>query len=270
MRKSFLLILIVALMVSSCSSYTATGAYVGGEFGHVIGSAIGSITGGRRGYDMGSLIGTVGGAVAGAAIGSAVENAQKQKYEKYDQMAQQEQRSYGDRPHESRSYPQRAGKKGYHFDRVDSGDDVVADDRIDFDEGDMSDVPSFSVDELSRRPAIEIRNASIIDGDHNGVLTRGEECTVMFEIMNNTSSTVYDIYPLVEDATVNNHVKVSPTLRVESIAPYQGVRYTATILADKKLKDGEIVIKVAVAQGQRVIDTQTREFTIPTRKKAVQ
>jgi uncharacterized membrane protein len=107
----------------------------------------------------------------------------------------------------------------------------------------------------------------IVESRRDGVLTRGEECTVMFEIMNNSDRTVYDVRPIVEDVTGNKHVKISPNLRVESIAPHQGVRYTATILADKKLKDGEIMVLVGVAQGRQEVTSQTRQFTVPTAKK---
>ena len=261
------MILVALLLFTSCSSYTATGAYVGGEFGRVIGSAIGSVQGGRRGHDVGTVVGTISGVAVGAAIGAVVERAQKEKYETTKPVAQKER----ERPEAIRRYDDRVDNasqretRDYRFDHI-GGNDAI-DDRITFDNEELSDVPSYSVEELSRRPKIEIRNAALFDEDRNGILTRGEECTVIFEIMNNTSATVYDIYPLVEDATGNNHVKVSPNLRVESIAPFQGVRYTATILADKKLKDGEIIIRVGVAQRQTVIESQTREFSVPTRKK---
>ena len=114
---------------------------------------------------------------------------------------------------------------------------------------------------------LEIRNAIITEAQHDGVLVRGEECTVQFEIMNNSDNPVYDIQPLVEDATGNKHVKISPNLHVESIGPRQGIRYTASILADKRLKDGEIIVKIGVAQGGREINSQTREFKVPTAKK---
>ena len=79
---------------------------------------------------------------------------------------------------------------------------------------------------------------------------------------------VYDVCPLVEDVTGNKHVKVSPNLQIECIAPRQGVRYTATILADRKLKDGEIRVLVGVLQGGREVTSQTRQFTVPTAKQA--
>ena len=226
-----------ALLVSSCTTNTAGGAYAGGQFGHVIGSAIGGISGGWRGHHTGALIGTVGGMVAGAAIGSAVDRAQEKKM----------QEAAGANPRREVSQrPSRHDGSGY--DPRGRGDDRI----------------TFSTDESP----LEIRNAMIIESNHDGVLTRGEECTVMFEIMNTSDRTVYDITPLVEDATGNKHVNISPNLHVESIAPHQGVRYTATIIGDKKLKDGEIQILIGVAQGGQEVTSQTRKFTVPTAKQA--
>ena len=236
MKKELVFVLGAALLVSSCTSNTASGAYVGGQFGHVIGSAIGGISGGWRGHHTGALIGTVGGMVAGAAIGSAADHAQEKK----------RQEAMGAHENVSQRPSRHKDKSGY--DPRGRGDDRII----------------FTNDEAP----LEIRNAMIVESIHDGVLTRGEECTVMFEIMNISGKTVYDITPLVEDVTGNKHVKVSPNLHIESIAPHQGVRYTATIIGDKKLKDGEIQVLVGVIQGGKEITSQTRQFTVPTAKQA--
>lgn len=232
MKRGIVFILGIALLLSGCSSNAASGAYVGGQFGHVIGSAIGGISGGWRGHHTGSLIGTVGGVVAGAAIGSAVDYAQEKK----------RQEAMGVRDNASR-----------HKGGSDNASRGRGDDRITF---------------SSEASPLEIRNAMIVESNHDGVLTRGEECTVMFEIMNTSDKTVYDIMPLVEDATGNKHVNISPNLHVESIAPHQGIRYSATIVGDKKLKDGEIQVLVGVMQGGLEVTSQTRQFTVPTAKQA--
>ena len=113
---------------------------------------------------------------------------------------------------------------------------------------------------------IEIRNARFIDADHDGVIRAGEECRITFEIMNRSSVTLYDVQPTVFDVSGNKHIHISPNLHVESIAPNSGVRYTATILADKKLKDGQAIIRVGVAQGNNEITSQFKEFSLQTRK----
>ena len=124
--------------------------------------------------------------------------------------------------------------------------------------------PGYSIKYNSQ---IEIRNARIIDADHDGVLCGGEECKVTFEVMNYSSKTLYDVQPTVFDVTGNKHIHISPNLHVESIAPNSGIRYTASILADKKLKDGTIIIRVAVAQGNREITSQVQEFTVRTQRR---
>ena len=90
MKKLLVISVSVMLMLSSCGTYTGSGAATGGYFGSIIGSAIGGITGGWRGSDIGSLVGLAGGAVVGAAIGAAADNAEQQKYEDY--KAQREER----------------------------------------------------------------------------------------------------------------------------------------------------------------------------------
>ena len=94
MKKLVVLSLGVLLLLSSCGTYTETGATTGGWFGSIIGSAIGGITGGPRGSDIGSLIGLAGGAVVGAAIGQAAENAHQKKVEEYQQQRVERQRDY--------------------------------------------------------------------------------------------------------------------------------------------------------------------------------
>ena len=71
MKKSFVVIMLSLLTMSSCGTYTADGAMTGGMFGAMIGSAIGGISGGWRGSHVGEVVGMAGGAVVGAAIGAA-------------------------------------------------------------------------------------------------------------------------------------------------------------------------------------------------------
>lgn len=263
MKKVLAIGMCSLLVLSSCGTATGTGAYVGGQFGHVIGSAIGGISGGRHGRDMGSLIGTLGGAAAGAAVGAAVDNAQQRKYE--DEMARRRQ---ANRPR-----------------RDDSGYDAQGrgDDRIVFEGEDHShdyslaqgqalepkSVNASSLNGYSLRvnPQIEIRHARAVDANEDMVLVRNEECTISFEIINHSDRPLFNVQPTVVEVTGNKHVSISPNLNIESIPPKGGVRYTATILADKKLKDGEVKIRIAVAQNNREITSQIQELTIPTRKK---
>lgn len=253
MKKSIIFIVGLALLVSSCSNMrTAEGAYVGAGFGRVIGSTIGGITNGWRGHEIGSLVGMVGGAVIGGVATSAAEKAQQEKVEGY-------------RRHKASQHND--GSDRYNYD--DSGYDPQGrgDDRITFEEGGNGD---YGANYASKSAApLEIRDARIVESNSDGVLTRGEECTVILDIVNNTNNPVFNVSPIVEDVTGNKHVAVSPALSIEKIGPRQGIRYTATIKADRRLKNGEIVLRVGVKQGQNEVSSESRRFTVPTSKAVI-
>ena len=240
MNRSLILIMLSGVLLWGCHS-TGEGAYVGGQFGYVIGSAIGGITGGGRGHDLGALIGTVSGVATGAAIGAAAESAREGKVS--ERIGRSRDADYGSRER-SRHDDDRIVRQGRADDRVDLGLTSPGE------------------------PPLEIRHAGVHESDHDGMLTRGEECKVRFEIYNNSDSPVYDVRPIVEDVTGNKHVVISPNLLIESIGPRQGIRYTATIMADKRLKDGEIKVMVGVSHQLQEVRSQTRYFTVPTAKGA--
>lgn len=253
MKNTGIWIVGAALLVSSCTT-TSNGAYTGATFGSVLGSAIGGITGGGRGHDIGTIVGMAGGAAVGAAVGAAAEKRQQEKIEGYHKRIEQRERQ-----------SQTDDLSG--FDATNGGDD-----RIDIGiEGPKGEV-AVSVDKL--KPAavkeaegIVIRHARIVDADKDGILKAGEECKITFEIMNYTSQTLYDVQPMVYDVTGNKHLHISPNLHVESISPNSGVRYTATVLAGKKLKDGTVKIRVGATVGNQELTAQEHEFTIVTKRK---
>lgn len=250
MKKTIIFVMGSMLLLSSCGTYTGQGAYVGGTFGSLLGSAIGGISGGWRGEHVGSIVGLAGGAVVGAAIGSAADQKAQERVAQYERQRNSD-RQYGD----NRQY----GDSRQYDHQPDGG----YDDRIDFD----APGPRETTYNNSVNDAIVIRNARIVDGNHDGVLRAGEECKVMFEIMNRSDKVIFDVQPTVYDVTGNKNIRISPDLHVESIAPKGGVRYTANILADKKLKNGEVVIRVAVKQGNREIASQVKEIVVPTSRK---
>lgn len=267
MKKTIIAFSLLALLLSSCGTYTGQGAYVGAQFGTILGSAVGGLSGGWRGSDAGAIIGMAGGAAIGAAIGAAADQREAERYEDY-------RRERAARRSDRVSVtPPPADDSGY--DSSNSGDD-----RVDFgisgptDEqaAKLPETPStektVSVTDLQRlRPAIELRNVRIVDTRQEGVIHAGEQCKVVFEIMNRSNYTLHDVQPLVNELTGNKHLHVSPNLHIESIAPGTGVRYTATVLADKRLKDGQAVLRVAVAHHDREQEALTRQFTLVTRRK---
>ena len=250
MKKTLILSVSTILLLSSCGSYAGVGAYTGGTFGSIIGSAIGGIAGGPRGSDIGTLIGIAGGAVVGAAVGAAADNAEQQRYEayKYERQQSRAARSQYDRSQYDSVQPEEK-----MYDETNSGDDRLYGFDEDFNST-ATPAPSAS------SPSLEIRKPRLVDMNRDGVLTRGETARMVFEVFNTSSEPVYRVLPLVAEITNNRHIRISENV-------LKGIRYTATIKADDRLKDGEAVIRIAVKQGGHEITSQTREFRIQTSKR---
>ena len=265
MKKIVMISACSLLLMSSCGTYTGQGAYVGGSFGSMIGSAIGGITGGWRGSDVGSLIGMAGGAAIGAAVGAAADRAQEQKYEDYVNSRIQR------RIHSQRQYEDKANS-GYDnsayddsgFDKTNSGDDRLYGFGEDF--SNAEDVNAPSTLEI-RYAALEIRHARILDASRDGVLSRGEEARMVFEVFNNSTQPIYHVQPTVSEVTGNKHIRISENVLVESIMPGKGIRYTALIKADNRLKDGDAVIRIGVMHRNKEVPSQSKEFPIQTSKR---
>ena len=263
-KKTIIAFSLCSLLLSSCGTYTAEGAYVGAQFGTILGSAVGGISGGWRGSDIGAIVGMAGGAAIGAAVGAAADQREADRYEDYrrERAARRNDRTPVAPPSDDSGY-----------DSSNSGDD-----RVDFGiSGPTGEQPTtandsvpatVSLDQLRQaRSAIELRNVKIIDSRQDGTIYAGEQCKVVFEIMNRSRHTLHDVQPLVNELTGNKHLHISPNLHIESIAPGTGVRYTATVLADKRLKDGQAVLRIAVAHHQREQESLTQQFTLVTRRR---
>lgn len=277
MRKIFITAACALVLLSSCNSYTGAGAYTGATFGSILGSAIGGLGDGPRGSDLGTIIGMAGGAVVGAAIGSQADQAEKQEVkDHYDRVQQNKQRGINPYSKDDKAQTQQYGQDESGFDSSNSGDDRIYDFQGSDYTGNYSaaqpetNVPAESSVEsiatgLTYAPNIEIVNARFVDDNEDGVLSSGETGKVIFEVMNRGQQPVFDIQPNVFETTNNQHIYVSPGIHVESINPGGGIRYTAMVKADKKLRAGNANFALTVLQGKKSISKVT-EFNIPTKK----
>jgi len=254
MRKLMVISVGAMLLLSSCGTYTESGAVTGGWFGSIIGSAIGGIAGGPRGSDIGTLIGMAGGAAVGAAVGSAADNAEQRKYEEYKAARERNRQRMASEQRQSEYSSSDSG-----FDATNSGDDRLYGFGEDF---------SVSAYKGAKGPVdLQIRNARLVDASRDGALTRGEEARVVFEIYNNSDKPAYHVQPAVAEVSGNRHIHISDNILVESIMPGKGIRYTASIKADNGLRNGEAVIRIGVLQANKEISSQTQHFTIRTYKR---
>lgn len=272
MRKFLVFTLGAALLLSSCGTYTGMGAYAGANIGGMLGSAIGGISGGWRGSDVGTLIGIAGGAAVGAAIGSAADQRKNEEYairaeERAAARRRAQERERIDRQDNSRYDSQ--SDDGAYYDPNNGGDD-----RIDFKSGGNDDAYRF---ESERSPKVQgihaekdglsISNVRFVDGNGNdNVITAGELCKISFEVRNTTDKVLYDIRPLVRETSGNRHIQVSEGITVERIAPGRGVRYTAMVKADSRLKDGTASFMVSVHNPATNRSVKIDDIRIETRR----
>lgn len=268
MKKVILLMLCSSLVMSSCDTYTGSGAYAGGSIGSILGSAIGGLSGGPRGSDLGTIIGMAGGAVVGAVIGSQADQAQADREAAYqqDRVERRSGSDYSNTP---------VTDNPEIFDSNNGGDDRLYDFKGKDYTGDYSaqqpttSMPTATVEDLGARfsysPTLEIVNARFVDDNEDNCLNRNETCKVIFEIVNRSYAPVYDVVPTVVETTGNKHIFISPSIHVEKISPGSGVRYTAMVKADRKLKDGMARFCVSVIHEGKSI-SKINEFNIPTKR----
>lgn len=269
-----------ALLVSSCTTGAGAGAYAGSSLGSVLGSAIGGIVGGPHGSDVGTIFGMAGGAVVGGALGDAAEKAQRRSAQQYDDDTY----ASGN----SRSYSNGGNSANYVGDDFDPSQMVdnsnSGDDRIDFGapspsganatmgNAPMANAPmstassSQSVDasrveqiygKAKSDGKLTICNVRFADSNGDGLLSGEEIGQVSFEIYNETDAPIYNFDPSVVEAEANKRIYISPSVRVENIMPGQGLRYTATVKADRRIKDGEIRLLVSAQKEGKPISYVT-------------
>lgn len=249
MRKDMILLVSGAVLVSSCMTAAGAGAYAGSSLGSVVGSAIGGIAGGPRGSDFGTLIGMAGGAIVGATMANAAEK-QAQTAHSYSNNSYDD--TYGGSY--SGSYNGNSGSYNGTYDsqNIDPSQMVdntnSGDDCIDFN-ADTTGYGSSSVSAstLARADAerLEIKNVCFTDANGDGILEADEEGKMVFEIYNHSDLPFFGIIPTVKEAEDNRHIQISPSITVEQIAPGSGIRYTASVKADRRIKNGEARLLVS-------------------------
>ena len=112
---------------------------------------------------------------------------------------------------------------------------------------------------------LKLRRIRFIDDNRSHVIDAGENSKIIFEIMNEGRKPVSNVVPVVETVGKVKHIGISPSVMVEEILPGEGIRYTASIHAGDRLKDGEVTFRVAVADENGVI-CDSQEFTLPTQR----
>lgn len=295
MKKLLILCLSAVFLLSGC--YDAqSGAMSGGYTGLIFGSAIGGIMDGPRGHDIGTLVGGLGGAVVGAAIGNANQQSSvnnscsDNSQSNYNQSRYNSSQGYSnDNSVGSNSYSDdsymagntSSGKNNTVSSDVSNNNYTPGDDRINMyndetytgsynavspqgfrmDTVGAETTPGFS---FKLNPAIEVQNIRLVDASRNRAIDAGEDSKIIFEVMNRSNAVIYDVQPTVVESTGNKHIFISPSVHVERIEPGKGIRYTAMVKADKRLKDGSAHFRIAVMQGNGNVTSAINDIEVPT------
>lgn len=276
MKKVMILGLAATFFMSSCSSYI-DGTFTGGSLGSVLGGAVGDIIGGPRGSDIGTIVGMIGGAAVGAAMdANAQKRNQEAAHDHYERV--QQNKAQGINPYDDMySYSQEGyvnEQQGEEIvlDTTASGDDRIYDFQpsTEMEQKAMMNIPGSSVIErLSTMPYeipnVEICNVVFTDNNNDGVLSRGEVGKVAFEIHNNGTQPISNLIPsIVEDAN-SGHFTISPAVQIDGLMPKEIVRYTASIVADKKIKAGISSFAITVLLNNKSI-AKVVSLKVNTRK----
>lgn len=234
MKRQLISILLAALLLSGCASgrmgnptAIGVGASVGGNIGGALGGIIGESSGGWRGGYRGSAIGTIVGTVAGAAIGHVMTAPKEERKEEGIYIPEVVERCPSEKEW-------KCDKKSSQTQR------------------DVS--------------QLKLRNLRFIDDNRNHVIDAGESCKILFEVINEGKRPAYNVIPIVETVERNKHIGISSTVMIEEILPGEGIRYTATIYGKKKLKNGEVLFRVAIAEESGMI-CDFQEFLLSTRSR---
>ena len=194
--------------------------------GSSLGGMFGSSVGGLMGGYRGHELGTVAGMATGAAIGIAATS--------------------------KKSKPAKKEKEPEYYDDYDSYEDYAA----------KPSKKQRSAGTYNELNALSIERIHFTDANNNQYLEPDEHASLVMAIYNRGNETLYNIAPQV--TCDNKRIRISPTAIVSELAPGQGFRYRAEVIASNKLKEGVTVFKVAFENGHDPIVKKT--FSIKTAK----
>lgn len=270
---------------------SSLGSVLGSAIGGIAGGPRGSDIGTIFGMAGGAVVGAAVGDAANKQHYQDQDDDLAQRNQRIQRQKAQRNRSYDDtysqqddtympssnnnnrpvyeQPYSSNQQPVDDIDPTQMVDTTNSGDD-----RIDFDVNSSSTLPnnnpdtSVSMDasrveqiygakKAAESGKITIKNVRFEETAEHNVLHGGEVGKVMFEMYNETQAPIYNFMPTVVEADGNKRIYISPSVSVENIMPGQGLRYTATVKADKRIKDGEIRLLVSAQRDGKPISYVT-------------
>lgn len=116
---------------------------------------------------------------------------------------------------------------------------------------------------LEPQPLVEISNTRFFDENKNERINAGETCKLVFDIYNCCDEELHDIVPVVAFAQSTPNMRISPSEHIDVLAPGEGIRYTAMIQSNNKVRRGEAKIRITVEMNGELV-SKNYEVAIPT------
>ncbi|MGP1476683.1 MAG: hypothetical protein ACTTJK_04370 [Phocaeicola sp.] len=113
---------------------------------------------------------------------------------------------------------------------------------------------------------LEIRNIRFIDDSRNQAIEAGESAKIVFDIVNVGNSPSYNIVPVIKELNKNKHLKFSPSRPISYMPQGNQIRYTMTIRADKRLRDGMAQFRIYAIESNGAV-TAPHDFSIEIRRR---
>lgn len=226
-RGLVLSILCTGLILSSCS-YNQFGAVaIGSSLGGMLGSSIGGLMGGPRGADRGTIAGMViGGAVGAATTASRIQHKSSNTHS---------QSTYSDDAYSIAENSDRVSYDTYNSSRYR--------------------VPSAALSDLEN---LEVNNIHFLDDNNNQRLDDGERALIVFDIYNRGTKTLYNLAPNITCSS--KRVSISPAATIATVLPGQGIRYTASVVAVRRLKGSSLRFTICFGEGKQQVVVKTFEI----------
>lgn len=240
-KRSLFVLLSLAVLLSSCTSYQQFGAVAtGSSLGGMLGSSIGGLAGGYRGHVRGTIAGMIIGGAVGAAVTAPSEDRTSKKMGRAKDAA---------------------GEVG----RVQDMDDDVysgssySDDEVQYG---TYNSPSYQspAATTSDLDYIEVANVHFLDDNNNQALDRDEEAFLVMEIYNRGDKTLYNVTPQITCSS--KRVLISPAATVNRMEPGVGIRYKAGVKPYRRIGDDYVTFTVSFSNGMQQVVAKTFRIRI--------
>ena len=215
-----------SVILSSCSTspsyYSMSGTMAGASIGSQIGEAIGWFSGGHNRYGS-SLVGRVIGTAAGAGIGYSITQKQISNLNKqYDNRNTVSENTYNN------TFTPESNTINRNF--------------------------RIGKNSKTYNNSLCIGNISYQDENGDGKISKGETCTITYEVSNNTQWLISDLVVAISEETNTKRFAFSPSTPNVSISPGGTIRYKANVFCKKKPSQSNVVIKLNAYSNEKSME----------------